>query len=306
MDLSTIAPIQQVAVKTFHRGWLLTKKFSPQILTGVGVVGVVASGVLASKATLKLEPILDDIATGVQVARDLKHSKTAEEYSSTQYKRDITQTYVRGSLDICKLYAASATTMTLSILCLVSAQGIMHKRNAAIAAAYKSVEQSFAEYRKRVKEEFGEDKERDIRIGARDVEERDDDGNIKVVTHIDGSKASRYAKFFDEYNKNWEKKPEYNLIFLKNVQNHMNDMLHVRGHVFLNDVYDRLGFDRTPEGAVVGWLLGNAEGDGYIDFNIYDFQSAPARMFVNGNEPSILLDFNVDGIIYEQIGKFRK
>lgn len=304
MDLSTIAPIQQVAVRTFHRGWLLTKKFSPQILTGVGVVGVVASGVLASKATLKLEPILENISLGVQVANDLKHSKNADEYSSTQYKKDITHTYVAGALDICKLYAASATTMTLSILCLISAQGIMHKRNAAIAAAYKSVEQSFAEYRKRVKEEYGDDKDRDFRTGARDVEERDDEGNIKVVTRIDGSKTSRYARFFDETNKHWEKKAEYNILTLKNIQNHMNDLLHVRGHVFLNDVYDRLGFDRTPEGAVVGWLMGG-EGDNYIDFNIYDGQSLAKRMFVNGHEASILLDFNVDGIIYEQIGKRR-
>jgi hypothetical protein len=305
MDLSTIAPVQQVAVKTFHRGWLLTKKFSPQILTGIGVVGVVTSGVLASKATLKLPPILEDISLEVQIARDLKHSKTADEYSSTQYKRDITQAYIRGGLNVCKLYTVSASTMTLSIICLISAQGIMHKRNAAIAAAYKSIEQSFAEYRKRVKDEYGDDKDRDFRAGVRDVEERDDEGNIKVVTRIDGSKASRYARFFDETSKHWEKKPEYNLLTLKNVQNHMNDLLHVRGHVFLNEVYDRLGIDRTTEGAVVGWLMGG-EGDNYIDFGIYDFQSPEKRMFVNGQEPSILLDFNVDGIIYEQLGKKRK
>lgn len=301
MDLSTIAPFQQVAVKTFHRGWLLTKKFSPQILTGVGIAGVATTAVLASKATLKLEPILDDISIGVQAAKELKHTKTAEEYSSSQYKKDVTHTYVRGALDICKLYGPAATTMTLSILCLVSAQGIMHKRNAAIAAAYKSAEQTFAEYRKRVVEELGEDKDRDFRAGIRDVEETDEDGKTKIVTRVDGSRASRYAKFFDEYNKNWEKKAEYNMLFLKNVQNHMNDLLHVRGHVLLNDVYDRLGFDRTPEGAVVGWVMGG-DGDNYIDFNIYDFQNSAARMFVNGQEPSILLDFNVDGLVYEQIG----
>jgi hypothetical protein len=91
------------------------------------------------------------------------------------------------------------------------------------------------------------------------------------------------------------------MLFLKSVQNHMNDMLHVRGHVLLNDVYDRLGIDRTPEGALVGWLMGGV-GDNYVDFNIYDFQSAAKRDFVNGIEPSILLDFNVDGVIYEHIG----
>lgn len=300
MDLSTIAPIQKVAIKTFHQGWLLTKKFSPQILTGVGVVGVLTSGVLASKATLKLEPIVEEIKANVDVAKELKHTKTADEYSSTQYKKDVTTSYVRGALEVVKLYGPALSTATLSIVCLISAQGIMHKRNAALIAAYKSVEQTFSEYRKRVIEEFGEDKDRDFRAGIRDVEEVGSDGKVKMVTHVDGNKESRYARFFDELNPNWEKKPEYNMLFLKSVQNHMNDLLHVRGHVLLNDVYDRLGFDRTREGAVVGWLMGG-EGDNYIDFNIYDFQSGPKRAFVNGQESSILLDFNVDGIIYDRI-----
>jgi hypothetical protein len=301
MDLSTIAPIQKVAIKTFHRGWLLTKKFSPQILTGIGAVGVVTSSVLASKATLSLAPIVDEIKGNVAVANDLKHTKTADEYSSTQYKKDITQSYLRGGLDIAKLYGPAFTTMTLSLVCLASAQGIMHKRNATLVAAYKSVEQTFSEYRKRVIEEYGVDKDADFRAGVRTVEETDADGNVTTVTKFDGSRASRYARFFDETNPNWEKKAEYNMLFLKSVQNHMNDMLHVRGHVLLNDVYDRLGIDRTPEGALVGWLMGGV-GDNYVDFNIYDFQSAAKRDFVNGIEPSILLDFNVDGVIYEHIG----
>jgi hypothetical protein len=300
MDLSTIAPFQKVAIKTFHRGWLLTKKFSPQILTGVGVVGVVTSGVLASKATLNLAPIVEDIKVGVEVAKDLKHTKTAEEYSSTQYKKDITHVYLRGGLDIAKLYGPAFSTMTLSIVCLVSAQGIMHKRNAALVAAYKSVEQTFSEYRKRVIEEFGEEKDLAFRTGMREVEEVDSEGNKQLVTRFDGSVASRYARCFDETNPHWEKKAEYNMLTLKNVQNHMNDLLHVRGHVFLNEVYDRLGFERSPEGAVVGWVLGGG-GDNYIDFNVYDFQSEAKRAFMNGVEPSIWLDFNVDGVIYNLI-----
>lgn len=300
INLSAIAPLQQVAVKTFGRSWLLTKKFSPQILTTVGVVGVVTSGVLASKATLKLDPIVQDIKLAVEIADDLKTSKTADEYSSTDYKRDVTKAYVRGALDIGKLYGPAVTMAAASIACLISAQGIMHKRNAALAAAYKTVEQSFSEYRKRVIEEFGVDKDRDIRAGLRDEEVKGEDGKVKTVTRVDGTKASAYARFFDEYNKNWEKKADYNLVWLKSVQNHMNDMLRVRGHVFLNEVYDALGFEHTSEGAIVGWVIGGG-GDDYIDFDIYDFQSNAKRLFVNGNEPSILLDFNVDGIIYDKI-----
>jgi len=300
IDVSAMAPFKQVAVRTLSRSWLLTKKFSPQILTGVGVVGVVTSGVLASKATLKLDPIVQEIKLGVEIADNLKLEKNADEYSSTDYKRDVTRAYVRGSLDIIKLYGPAVTMAAASVACLISAQGIMHKRNAAIAAAYKSVEQSFSEYRKRVVDELGIDKERDIRAGLRTEEVKGEDGKVETVTRFDGTKASPYARFFDETNKHWEKKSEYNLQFLKNVQNNMNDRLRAHGHVFLNDVYDVLGFDRTSDGAIVGWVIGGG-GDDYIDFNIYDFQSSAKRLFVNGDEPSILLDFNVDGIMYTKI-----
>lgn len=301
MNLSTIAPVQKVAVRTFHRGLLIAQKYSPQILTGVGIVGVVTSGVLASRATLKLEPVMADLRAEVDAAKELKSTKTADEYSSTQYKRDITGAYSRCALDLIKLYGPAFTTASLSIVCLVSAQGIMQKRNAALAALYKSSEEALTKYKQRVAEEFGEEKERDISAGVREVEETDDDGNKQVASYIDKHvKASQYARFFDETNPNWEKKADYNRLFLKNVQNHMNDLLHARGHVFLNDVYDRLGIDRTTEGAVVGWIMGG-KGDNYIDFNIYDFQSEAKRAFVNGHEPSILLDFNVDGVIFEMI-----
>jgi hypothetical protein len=101
---------------------------------------------------------------------------------------------------------------------------------------------------------------------------------------------SSYARVFDESNVNWERKPEYNMLFLKSQQNWMNDRLQARGHVFLNEVYDCLGFQRTSAGAVVGWL---DRGDSHIDFSIRDHQKE--------NPSSVILDFNVDGIIYDKI-----
>ena len=118
----------------------------------------------------------------------------------------------------------------------------------------------------------------------------------KEFTVADPNGVSIYAKFFDETSTQWTKTPEYNLIFLKGQQQYLNDVLHSRGHVFLNEVYDVLGLDRSKAGAVVGWVLG--EGDDYIDFNLYNKDNAN---FVNGDEGSVLLDFNVDGVIYDLI-----
>lgn len=106
---------------------------------------------------------------------------------------------------------------------------------------------------------------------------------------------STYAQIFDSSNPNWERKPEYVMLFLKNVQNYMNDLLNARGYVFLNDVYDRLGFQRTPAGQLVGWIKDG--GVGYVNFGL---PSAPADNQLLPVE-SIAMDFNVDGIIYNLI-----
>lgn len=103
---------------------------------------------------------------------------------------------------------------------------------------------------------------------------------------------SSYARVFDELNVNWESRPEYNLLFLKSQENWMNDRLQARGHVFLNEVYDCLGFQRTSAGAIVGWLA-QGEGANHIDFSIRDAQT--------NISPSVILDFNVDGVIYDKI-----
>lgn len=105
---------------------------------------------------------------------------------------------------------------------------------------------------------------------------------------------SHYARVFDESNDNWERRPEYNLLFLQSQQNWMNDRLQSRGHVFLNEVYDALGFKRTSAGAIVGWLRNWESEGGVIDFRIVDQQK-------ENNPPSVKLDFNVEGIIYDKI-----
>ena len=112
--------------------------------------------------------------------------------------------------------------------------------------------------------------------------------------------ASPYAKFFDELNPNWTKDPSANLFFLKAQEQFANDKFQAQGYLFLNDVYDSLGIPRTSFGQLVGWFKGNG-GDEYIDFGIFDGDNESKRAFVNGYERSVLLDFNVDGVIYDLI-----
>ena len=112
--------------------------------------------------------------------------------------------------------------------------------------------------------------------------------------------VSQYARFFDESCRDWVNDSEYNLMFIRMTQRRMNDLLRSRGYLFLNDVYDALGMTRTKAGQIVGWVYDdkNTIGDNHVDFGLYSEKSKP---FVNGFEKSILLDFNVDGVILDHL-----
>lgn len=293
-----IEAVKNVVTRFGNRGLLVGKKHGPAILTGAGLVGGVVTTVLASKATLRLEPIVDELKEHAEIVKERHQTGVTDD---SAHRKEIAYIYTRKSLDIAKLYAPAASVGVLSAACIISAQGIMQRRNAALTAAYIAVEKGFSEYRKRVEEALGEDKELELRYGMKDEETHDTEkGEVIIKKMPDPNAISPYARFFDEGNINWTRQAEYNLLFIKGQQNYANDLLRTRGHVFLNDVYDMLGIERSSAGQVVGWVL-SKDGDNFVDFGIYRGDREKAREFVNGQERSILLDFNVDGVVYDKI-----
>ena len=307
----------QTAKFAIGRGGLVLKKYSPEILTAAGVIGTVGSTVLACKATLKVEDILDEAkkkSNLINAVHDGEIEVDAD-YTDKDYSKDLLVNRTQTAVKLIKLYGPAISLGALSIAAILGGQHILRKRNVAVMAAYKLCEESFNNYRSRVKDELGEEKDRQFYYGITEetVKEKVQakDGKTKTVTkkvektpdHL----CSQYARFFDEANPNWDKSPEQNMYFLKMVQNQMNDKLQARGHVFLNEVYDALGFERSEAGQFVGWIRNRDNtaieaSDGYIDFNIFDGKNYAKRAFVNGDERSILLDFNVDdGMIYDLI-----
>lgn len=293
--------LPQGVTRALGRGNLVMKKYSPEILLGVGVISIISGTVMACIATLKVESVLDDFAAKKDTINEAA-SYEMSEYPEADARQDMVIVHVQTAVKLAKLYAPAITLTTVGIACIIGSHGIMRKRNIALVASYTALEKAFDSYRGRVAEKFGEDEEFNIRHNITKekmtTEEVDENGKVKKVkkdaTVINGNSHSPYAKFFDEYNVNWRPNADFNMIFLRQQQQYANDMLLARGHVLLNDVYDDLGLDRTSAGAVVGWALGH--GDGYIDFGIYDSVD-----FVNGREASILLDFNVDGVMYDLI-----
>ena len=123
---------------------------------------------------------------------------------------------------------------------------------------------------------------------------------VEMDDKIKNKEFSDYARFFDESCPAWEKDAEYNLMYLKKQQTYCNDLLKMKGHLFLNDVYDMLGIPKIKAGQVVGWIYDekNPIGDNYVDFGLYKERNED---FINGFENVALLEFNVDGNILDRI-----
>lgn len=298
------------ATRLFNKANIKVRKYSPEIFLVLGIAGTITSAVLACKKTLKVNDILEEKQESISKVHTCLEEHL-DGYNEKDSKKDLTIIYFQTGLKLIKLYAPAIGLGTLSILSIVNGHNILRKRNIAIAAAYTAVDKGFKEYRKNVVERFGDNIDRELRynIKAQEIEEETTDkkGNTKIekkeITIIDGNFVSEYARFFDEYSNEWEKDSEYNLMFLRRQQDYANELLKSRGHLFLNEVYDMLGIKRSKAGQVVGWIydLKNPKGDNYVDFNIYNIKNQANRQFVNGEERSILLDFNVDGVIYDLI-----
>lgn len=297
--------------RSFHKFGFQIKKHSPEILLVTGVVGTVTSAIMACKATTKAGDILENTQQKVDAINEVKTNPAyADQYSEEDAKKDLAIVYGQTAIDFIKLYGPSVLLGVASIGCILASHNIIHKRNVAISAAYAAANTSFKEYRGRVIERFGKELDKELRynVKAQEIEETvtNEDGTETVVKRTvefaDPNLESDYARFYDDGCIGWTKDPETNLIFLKHVQAMMNDKLQREGRVYLNDVYKALGIPTTKAGQVVGWIWDDSDdpiGDNYIDFGIYDTRSERKRAFVNGHERVILLDFNVDGNIWE-------
>ena len=289
------------------------KKHSPEILIVAGIAGVVTSAVMACKATMKVNEVLAETKENINKVHDVMADQgiSEKEYSKEDSARDLAIIYGKAGVKLVKLYGPAIALGGLSLTAIVCSNNILRKRNVALAAAYTAIDTSYKQYRSRVIEKFGENVDREMKYGIKavQVEEKtvDENGKKKTVKKtvevVNPYDYSDYARFFDVGNPNWEKDSEYNLMFLKRQQAYANDKLKANGYLFLNEVYDMLGIPKSKAGQVVGWIYDpeNGTGDNYVDFGIYNVNREAARDFVNGYERTILLDFNVDGNIWEKM-----
>ena len=293
--------------KSFKKAQLTVRKHSPEILMIARVIGTVAGAVMACKETLELEDVLDECK---QEKMELEEQYAmCEEYSEDALKKDQVKLTIKQVAKIVKLYAPSVIMEATSIGVIFASNDIMRKRNASMAAAYATLNSMYKRYRQNVIESYGEEVDKDMRFGVKHekVTEIDEDGNkVKIdarIVDLDNTALaiSDYSRFFQSGCKGFDASSgRYNLLYLKGIQAMFNNKLIADGYVMLNDVYRELGFDTIPEGWSIGWVYDeeNPIGDNYIDFGLYEARNKNQRA-VNDWEPVILMDFNVDGNLYE-------
>lgn len=283
------------------------KKHSPEILVVAGIAGTVVSAVLACKATTKVAEILDETKGTLDTIHEGMETGAinGQEYTNEDGKKDTVVVYAQTGMKLAKLYGPAIILGTLSVTSILASNNILRKRNVALGAAYAAIDKSFKEYRGRVIERFGEQVDTELKYGIKakkfeEIEVDPETGKEKKVKKTmmvaDPNLQSDYAVYFDSKSRNYETNPDYNRMFLKAQQAFANDKLQTRGHLFLNEVLDDLDLPRTPAGQIVGWTKDGP--DGYVNFRIVEVE----RKTEDGrHEPALLLDFNVEGNIWEKM-----
>ena len=320
MNLNSIGASISTAVV---RGKMSVEKNSPEILLVGGIFTILGGTYLACRATLKFQDLIDeheDIVDKMEKTREyaeagkLKEGKT---YTEEEHMQDLVAETVKFAMRLVKLYGPAVITSAVGIAMLVYGNRILNARNAALVSAYATLKGAYDAYRKRVIKEFGEEVDTYIRFrkpldkdfvikedkkGGKEIDfdEAELPGEIYDVDGVgEFYGRSPYARLWDSTSPQWRHDTGSNHFFLKVAEREMNDKLHARGTLMLNEVFDMLGLERTSAGCVVGWTSDDIGGDGFVNIGIDHPINDWDNHSPEGNP--VILDFNVDGLVYEKV-----
>lgn len=216
-------------------GRVLTK-YSPGILTGIGITGMIGATFMAVKATPK----------ALYLIEAKKEESEVEELTPVE------------AIKTCwKCYIPATLTTVVSAACLIGASTVSAKRNAALATAYSISEAALREYQEKVVEVIGEKKEKAVRDAvAKDQIERDPVTKSEVVIIDSNSNTLCYEPLSGRYFKSTIDK-------IKKAEIELDRQMIQEMYVSLNDFYWEIGLDGTDLGDKMGWNLSK----GYMDLS---------------------------------------
>lgn len=287
---------------------LVLEKYSPEIKLVTGIVCFAGAVGFAYKAGTKTAGIMKRYEENISLIQSYEENpekmkaagidETGLEQARFAAKVDLAK-------DLLKEVAPVAICSALSLACIVSSNNTLKRRYLGAVAAFNAATEAFDKYRINVKDRFGDDVDWELKNGiVKSVETKevtDEKGKTKteeqIIAKRDPNRVSDHAVWFEEGNPNWDPYRKFNVMFLKGQQQIATDILNARGRLFLNEVRESIGLKPVPEGQLLGWIKKPGE-IAYVDFGLYDERNAD---FINGNADKVLLDFNLDGIIWDLI-----
>lgn len=247
---------KQNAARVVHAIKDAFEKRTPEILTGIGIAGMITTTVLAVKATPKAILLLNDRKDELETER-----LPITEVVKTTWK----------------CYIPAAVTCGASIACLIGASSVNLKRNAALATAYKLSEAALSEYRDAVVETIGEKKERDIsdKVAEKRVKKNPVTKSDVIVTGNGTTLCldSISGRYFQS-----------SMQKIESAKNKINERMLYENYVSLNDLYDELGMECTKIGEDLGW---NIFGDGLLDISF-------SSQLTDDGTPCLVMDYSVE------------
>lgn len=292
----------------FYTGVARISKHAPTILSITASAGVIATGYLAWKAGTRFEDV---------EGRDWDRRKECLRNADTIPDEDVPKIERKNRilfiLDTVRTVAPAAIVGAATITMIYFSNSISKKRLAAMGAAYATLQTAFDGYKRTMVEALGKEsvdkilkpKLPNVGKSAEEILSSDNKSDAAYVSDavMNSLKAlSPYARIIAEESSTcWDPNEDYTSQNLAAVQLWANRRLERKGHLFLNEVFDQLGLSRTREGAVVGWLK-NGEGDNYVSFGDFDasIYRVPSDDYTRVDS-NFILDFNVDGVIWDKI-----
>ena len=250
---------------------LAVVKRSPEILTGVGIAGMITTTILAVKATTKAIEL-------IEVEKRRQNKKIVEEAKKNGQTscKQVTKLEPVEIIKVCwRVYIPTVITGVSSIACLVGASSVNARQNAALATAYNLSRTALTEYREKVVETLGKDQDESIRksIDNDHIERKPVTKSEVIVT--DNGDTLCYDSISGRYFKS-------SIDQIKKAENSINRTVITEMYVALNEFYDELDLDHTKLGNDLGWNI----DDGLIEI---DFSSQIA----DNGKPCVVVNYSV-------------
>lgn len=229
-----------------------TVKHSPEILTGVGIAGMITTTVMAVRATPKAISLLDD----EKRRQNVDKLEPVDVFKTTW-----------------KCYIPATITGTVSVACIVGASSVNARRNAALTAAYTLSESTLRDYRRKVVETIGEKKEQTVRdaVAKEQLEKKPVENKEVIIT------AKGDTLCFDVVSGRYFKS---DIDKIKKAENELNRQMRDEMYVSLNDFYYEIGLDPVKVGEDLGWNI----DDGYIDVHF-------SSQLATDGTPCLVIDY---------------